>query len=145
MRVATVEDIPALVEMGRRFHAASHWNGQVGYDPQSADRSLKHHLAQPTTRVFLTEVEGRITGFIATLLLPLYFNLSSFIAMELDWYSEDPRTAFRLLKTATEDAKKQGAVLFHLGAQHGPQTDRFARVYERLGFKPFSHTYSKEL
>lgn len=82
-------------------------------------------------------------GFISVVIVPVYFNREARQAMELNWYSADGRDGVRLLKAAANEARKRGAKVFSIGTQ--ATTEKVARVYARLGFKPFGATFQMEL
>ena len=98
-RPAVKADIPHLVAMGRRFHAAS--NQHCGYD----EGAIAALLSGLIDNGFVQVTEG---GVIGGVLNPSYCDPSWVMAVELFWWAED-RRGLRLLSDFENWAKESGA------------------------------------
>jgi hypothetical protein len=145
IRRATGDDIPAIVGIGRRCHAGSHWPEHADYNGIDLANFLSGAIRHDTAIVLCAERDGVVRGSICIILAPLYFNASALLAQELYWYSESPKDALALLKEAEREAVKAGATMFMLGSQAGNQDDRFKAVYGRMGYQPFTHGFVRGL
>ncbi|MCP4997184.1 MAG: GNAT family N-acetyltransferase [Hyphomicrobiales bacterium] len=133
------------MELGGRFHAKSHWCGLVSYDPESTARAFSQFIDAGHVCFLLSETDGKIDGMIVTVAMPQYFNGATSVNWELCWYSENPASAFALLKTAEQWAKEHGCSVAMTGAQENEQLPRMARALGRKGYQPFEHHFMKEL
>jgi hypothetical protein len=143
IRPATLGDIPALLEMGKAFHAESGWSKLAGYCEDSWRETLEGALPNDAWRCFVWDDDGA-QGFIIGLMLPLYFNRSVVTAHELLWW------------VRPEHRKGAGGELlraFHRNADLGVQTvsettPRNEAVKRRLridGWQPIEQTFIKRI
>lgn len=101
IRAATIDDIPALVEMGREFHSMS--GMACGFDSAAFSQMLKNMIVDDGAAVFRGE-----GGFIGGVVTPAYLDPSWKMAVELFWWSSGGE-GVRLL-TAFEDWSQLMAV-----------------------------------
>ena len=113
----------------------------VPFDSASTEASIRHFIASDDIGFF---VSGDINGLIVAIMVPVYFNSSRKMAMELCWYSESPRTGLKLLSEAEKWAADKGCAVWMVGTQ-ATSASRLEAVYARKGYKPFSRGYLKEL
>ncbi len=99
IRTATLTDIPDLVDMGRKFHAAGRLPGE--YTEEATARFLEGLIAGGG--VFRSDA-----GMIGGALAPAYFDPSYVMAVELFWWAEDGQGR-RLLRKFEEWAGDAGA------------------------------------
>src|SRR5215510_15781636 len=86
IREATVEDIPALVVLGRDFHGV-HPLGQLApYDGPAVVAFLERCMTTSGSIVLVGEVAGRVAGLLVATLVPIYFNPAHLTACEICWY-----------------------------------------------------------
>lgn len=132
IRRAEPGDIPALVEMGRRFHEAS--GIAAPYCEQATGAFLKGLMGSPDGAVFITE-GGMIGGVIA----PAYCTTEWKMAVELFWWAED-RQGIRLLGEFERWAAEKGANEVRMTTLSGLEAAE--RILERRGYAPreISHT-----
>lgn len=99
MRPATADDMPALIEMGRKFHAAAAlpWD----YNAAASAASIQGMIDRGC--VLMTEA-GAIGGIIA----PAWSNPEWLYACELFWWAEDGRGR-DLLRGFEDWARRAGA------------------------------------
>lgn len=137
VRVPNVGDLPALVALGARFLAASHWD--VKTDLADLEASLRALIEQDHTALFHTE-----GGMIGLGLSPLYFNRAVSVAVEIFFWAEDGK-GDALRRAAERWAKAKGARSIHMGAHLPGPVDRLENLYRRAGYVPFGRSYSKGL
>ncbi len=80
IRKATTEDIPALVEMGAKFHAMSPHSFMGEYDATGAANVLRFMIESPQSLV-LTNGKGMIGGTFA----PVFFAPGKWMLEENYW------------------------------------------------------------
>lgn len=135
IRTATVDDIPALVEMGRKFHAYSIWQA-VDYDAADVARLLEGII--PAGGVFLSE-DGMCGGLIS----PLYFSQKTALAVELFWWAGSNGKA---LREAFEGwAREHGAAFVQCSALSDDRLPAVSRLYARAGYTPAETAFVKGL
>ena len=135
-----LDDIPALVQLGKEFHEE---NPIIcGFDADSLEASLRVWIA---TAILLTDgKDAMICGFVN----PVYFNHSVLTAHELFWFVRKGKrngAGKALLEAFRQEARARGATV-HI--QTASETGRIAavdRLYRRQGFEPLERGYIKEL
>ena len=138
IREATVQDIPRIVEMGRHFIEQSEYTETVKYNPQQLKKLTEGVIENDLGAVFLSEVDGQITGFIAALLFDNPFS-GELTASDLAWWVEpDARgSGVRLLRRAEKWAKGRGATAMNMVAPN----PRVGQLYSRLGYRQIENVY----
>lgn len=111
-RPATVEDIPALVELGQSFFSESHLADFSCYAPDRVRTMLDQLIQGDRSVVWLSEFDGRLTGFIGGSVQAVWCADVD-VAVELAWWV-DPlvrgtNTALRLLQMFEVWAHEHGA------------------------------------
>lgn len=140
IRLATVEDMPSLMEMGRRFHASSPWR-HMPLDEDVLTRSMTGFIENDNSAVFVLE---DLTGAIGLFVAPVYFA-DALVAQEVFWYCESPRMGRGLLEVAELWAGNMGASHLSMICLEGDNTETVGKLYERRGYRPTEHTYMKAL
>lgn len=132
IRNAGDADIPALVEMGRRFHAAS---GQpMGFDARAVEGLLAGMIVSDRACVLMTD-HGGIGG----VLNPAYCDPAWMMAVELFWWAE--RDGLRLLRGFEDWARDMGAAEVRMTSLAAlPRADVILR---RKGYAPAEISYTK--
>lgn len=138
IRAATVEDIPALVEMGAKFHAMSPHGFLGEYDPEGI-ANLLFFMATNTGAILLTNGEGLIGGILA----PVYFAPTRIMAEESFWWAG--KGGGELLAAFEEAAKAKGAHFVLLSTLENEQSAVIDRIVTRKGYAPVERRYIKEL
>lgn len=136
VRTATVEDIPALVEMGERFHAMSPHKFMGEYRPEAVANMLAYMAANA---ILLTNGAGVIGGVLA----PVYFNPGVLMAEESFWWSA--ARGSDLLEAFESAARDRGAAFVLLSTLHNERSHIIDRVVSRRGYAPVERRYIKEL
>jgi hypothetical protein len=136
--LATVEDIPALVEMGAKFHAMSPHKFMGEYDPQATGRMLAFMIDSPQA-VLMTNGEGVIGGTYA----PVYFQPSVWMIEENFWWAG--KDGFALLEAMLIHARGWGAAFCLLSALENDHSKAIDRLLTRKGFRLMERRYIKEI
>lgn len=140
IRPATPQDVPALVELGRFFHAASPY-AHLPYVPERVATTLQHLMV--TGFVVVSEVDG-IKGMSAAMAGPMWFSDVP-AAQELFWWSDGSGEAHELRAALEDWAKDQGCALFVMVCLENDKAPVLARLYRRDGYQPVEHHFIRRL
>lgn len=138
VREATAHDLPAMLDIGRRFHEMSPWKDRP-FSDEATMEMLARMDASPDA-VVLFNGSGVLGGMIA----PIYFGGGT-IAQELFWFAD--KNGAELL-TAFEDwAQGKGADgVMMISLALDEKTDgRMSKIYERRGYELRERNYYKEV
>ncbi len=141
IRQATLADIPEIVMMGARFYDLV--DLPVAYDPASVSITIQQLIESDLGVVF---VDNEVNGAIGGLLHPHYFNQSALTGAELFWWvspNHRGKLGFQLLTVMEKWAEDMGAVSFQMVALEDYRPELMGKIYEKRGYSPFEHTYSK--
>lgn len=137
VRAATPADMPRLVEMGARFHAASPWAEVVEFDADSFAILVSGLMSAGV-------VLAGPQSMAACCFAPMFFNRHVIVAQEVFWWAEDGQG--RALRKAMEaEAKRRGAVAMIFGNLEGMRDTAVTRVLARAGYKPVEHLHLRRL
>jgi GNAT superfamily N-acetyltransferase len=139
IRPATLSDIPAVMEMGRRFADEAGVTEKVGWDDASVEALLTSMIENDNGILLLGE-----KSMIGGLVYPHPFNSSCVVFQELFWRSEGLEGR-RLLDAAHKQAEALGATHSAMMAIEGMEPERTAKIYRRLGYEPFDRTFIRKL
>ena len=151
LRLATKDDIPTMVELGRGIHAESRF-AALPYDAEKLSRALAGLLDRQIrgSHCFLLAENSQarvIGGFIGG--MESYFFTSAKSANSiLIWVAPDYRgsaAALRLIGAFREWAKSNGATEVCMLVSSGVAIGRTDRFLKRLGFKQTGGNYSISL
>lgn len=133
IRPGLVEDIPRIVEMGRKFHEAGGIKA-----PYSEDATAKtvQHLIESPEGILLVSEQGMIGG--AT--MQAYCADKWKIAVELFWWCED-RQGLKLLRGFEKWAATIGANEVRMTTIHN--LEGAARILSRKGYQPTEISHGK--
>lgn len=137
IREATKADLPDLMAMGARFHAASGLPGK--YDEEACAAFVGALMDAPAGVVFRSDA-GLIMGMIS----PGYCTPDWRMAVELAWWSEDG-AGRALLSRFEEWARDNGANEMRLTSIAGLNDRRMARLFGMAGYSPAEISYRKVL
>ena len=115
-----MRDLPALREMGRRFHDAA--RPEWPWSDEGFDTTIRQVMGAG----FLALTER---GFLAGLIAPQPLNPAWRVAHELLWWSED-RKGLDLIRAFRRWAEAQGASEIKWSCRAG--NERVTRVYARI-------------
>ncbi len=137
IRPATYDDIPRLLEMGRKFADDAGVTARVGWDAFSVVELLEG-LIDGDDGILLVSDKGMIGG----LVYPHPFNRDIRVFAELFWRAEDGN-GLALLAEAERLAAERGASKSVMIAMDG--MDRTRKLYARIGYKPCEAQFMKEI
>lgn len=121
---ATLNDIPTLVPMLRKFWAASGY--EFPFDVNWVIHTLEELIESPDAVVYFHD-HGLIGGAIS----PVWFS-DRMIAQEMFWWaSKDGRPLLKAFEDWARDRQVDGVAMIHLSTE-----DRVAHLYRRRGYKP---------
>lgn len=138
-RIATNDDIPALIEMGRRFHAMSPHKMLGPYDEHAVANMLAALIADTMGSIVLTNDEGAIGGRMA----PLYFSPTVRFMEEAFWWAG--KGGRELLDAFEFLAKRMGAKASYMSTLDNEHVAAADRIMRRRGYVPLERRYLKEL
>jgi GNAT superfamily N-acetyltransferase len=138
IRKAVVSDLPAMVEMGRKFHEASGYGDICEFDGLSFATTLQN---APDAVFLVAEKEGKLVGMAGALVYPMYFNLHHRTAQEMFWWVDPEHRGIgsKLFEALEEEVKKMGAQSLTMIV-----IERFSWVgsyYEKRGFRPSERSF----
>lgn len=137
-RLATLEDLPFILECGRKFHAFSPYSS-TEFDEAAVTHLVTKLIEEPHGVVFVHD-----GGFIAGLITELFFAPSIKIAAELAWWA--PKSNGSVLKQAFEDwAQHFGCSAVKLSTLNNEYAPSLARLLTEDGYTPVEVAYVKVL
>jgi len=143
IREATVEDIPAIVEMAGHFLATTPYGQLLGFYPERMANLALKVLELGT--ILLASDGPRVIGMIAVVAVPHPFNGVPY-ADELVWWVEPAYRAGslgpRLLHALEGWAVNRQLSLLRMVAPAGTEVGRF---YERHGYSAIETSYVRKL
>lgn len=132
MKAATVEDIPHLLEFGRRFHGLS--GVSFRYDDDAISRLLEGMIGSESATVIMSD-----HGVIGGMLSPAYCDPQWMMAVELFWWAE--RDGLALLRAFEDWAAGVGAQEVRMTSLAAlPRADG---ILKRKGYAPMEISYQK--
>lgn len=136
MRLATESDIPALVELGQRFHAASPYRA-MQYEPERVAQTLKAVIGTGT--VFVSGEPVHSMG--AAIKGPMWFS-SGEAAQELFLWGKDGKMIRQALEKWATD---QGCESFSMVCLEDDKAVQMTRLYRMAGYVPVERHFLKAL
>ena len=138
IRLATHDDIPALIEMGREFVAQSS-DAIVPFDEAGTVDMFRSMIDADAACVFISD-DGFICGVITA--LP-YLSKKFTVANECFWYAES--SGSDLFEAFERWAVQSGASRAIISHRHCSRTPSFERLYRMRGYAPHEHYYVRDL
>ena len=141
IREATIDDIPALVAMGKEFFDLT--GLPIEYDGNSVAQMITNLIKNEDAVVL---VDDEVKSAIAGLVYPFYFNTDILSGNEMFWWvsPEKRGTGLRLVDKLEDWARDKGADLFQMTCLHEGH-EKIGRYYERRGYMPTEHNYMRAL
>lgn len=148
IRIATMDDIPALLELGRSIHATTRFK-QFEYNPKRVADNLTAVIQDKRgTYCFLVAEDstGTAVGGLVGCLERHIFSDEQFVAT-LVHYDVLPEkrmggAGLRLLSAFRQWAENRGAFELSAGISSGADLDKMDRFMRRLGFQQTGGNYS---
>jgi len=152
IRMAKLEDIPALVEGGRRMHALTRFGKHFDYNAARVTQAFTELISKGQHKyVFMVAEngEGRIVGaLIGVLEQHIYSELLTASIVHYDVLPEARMGGYglRLLKAFEKWAGNRGVVEICFGVNSGGALgERLHRFSTRLGYREVGRHYVKGL
>lgn len=147
IRTATLDDVPALVAIGRMLHAESPRYAGMNYDGDKVARLAE--MSIPGGGVFVAVRGGTIVGVIAGFVVPHWFG-DTLLASDYTFYivpecRAQGRTAMRLLHALEKWAAEQGARDIVPGTSTMINAEGTLRFYEHQGYERIGYAVSKRI
>jgi GNAT superfamily N-acetyltransferase len=140
IRAATADDVPRLVEMGRRFRSETGYAKVLAENPAKM-AELATQLAA-TGGLLVSERNGALVGMLGYVIYP-HFISGETTCNEAFWWVEPEHRGegVKLLREAEKRAKEAGAKNMAMIAPN----DRVANLYRRMGYEFVESAYQRTL
>ena len=140
-RDAKDEDLPAIVEMGAKLHAAAGLADFLAFDPISFETTLSVLMEDG----LLLVVGDPLVGAAGIMVFPAYFNLDHTMATEVLWWLEpEHRGCGRAFLSEIETrTKAAGVTVLMMGCMEALRPEGMARMYQQAGYRPMDHFFYK--
>jgi GNAT superfamily N-acetyltransferase len=146
IRAATHADMDRLLEMTRAFHTHAGL-ADLGFDVTSMQATLAQLIDDPHQVLLVAEHDGQISGMVAGVSYPAYFNHAVRMAQELFWWNRDgqPGDGQALCRALEAWAKAQGCSTLMMVLLHDEHREAIDKMYRRWGYQPGEHCYMRRL
>ena len=145
IRPATDSDVPAMVEMGRRFADTYRLPATMDH---AAD-VLRQMIHSPNALVLVAQSDGMLVGLLVAAITGPWFDPTARVATELAWWAdvEERNTAHgvRMVLELERWAQEQGATHVCLSDLAADDTFPYAKLFDRLGYKVVERCHVKEI
>lgn len=146
IRKATPDDVPAIVEMSRKFYTTTTYNRFTPMCDETV-AALARTLID-TGVMLVAEVEGRPVGMVGLFVAPFMFNHAIKGAYEVVWWVDPDAQgngAGKALLAAIEPAcRKAGCAVIQM-VHLSTSPPQAAALYERMGYAHTESSYTKVL
>lgn len=143
IRVATFDDVPRLVDLGREFlTGSSRYSGAILLNPDAMGMLASTLIEQPHGLVLVSEEDGEVTGMIGV--IATFHPMSGEKVMsEMFWYvTPDKRgQGLKLLFAAEAWARSHG---IEKSIMISP-SKKISSLYKRLGYSKLEEQFVKAL
>lgn len=144
IRKATLEDVPALVAMGKTFVKDLPLPAEV--DEDTVVKLLSFLVTEENGCLL---VNDDVTAAIGGMSYPYYFNANITVASELFWWVSEPArrsgTGLELLDEFEVWAKEVGASVFSMLCLEGKYAEPLTKLYLKKGFIQAERQFMKEI
>lgn len=146
IRSATLEDVPNIVAMSRKFYATTMYSETVPFDADTVWDLVEMLIA--TSVMLVAEVDSMVVGMAGALVSPNLFNRNISTACEIVWWV-DPEQAnlgagkklFERLQAECKELEAKALQMVTLASS----PKHAAMIYERAGFVQSETSYTKVL
>ena len=140
IRDATLDDLPALLQLGERMHAESPHFSRGTFSVVRLEGTLRHVLSDPKNLLAMAFCTGQLAGVAVGVLVPHWCS-SDIIATDLAIYVEPEFRGTiigpRLITRFKQWGLESGANSVQAGVSTGIHTEQTARLYAALGARQF--------
>lgn len=139
IRGARLDDIPALIRMGKKFRHAA-YRRHLAENPEQMRRMAAQLIG--ADGLLVMEHDREITGMLGFLVFP-HFLSGELVAAEVFWWVEPQHRGdgLKLLREAERRARAAGAKRMQMIAPN----QRVASLYSRLGYEFVESAYQRSL
>jgi GNAT superfamily N-acetyltransferase len=138
IRPATLDDLPALVQLGAELCAESPRWSRVGYNSDKARAAMHSLIENDDGFLWVGERDGKVVGAMLGL-IEAHWAGDERVAQEVSLFvHRDARgstIAARLICELVNWAEARGARWLQVGTSTGVEPERTVRLYERLSFR----------
>lgn len=141
IRNAQIRDLPALMALGKRLHKLSPYP-DVPVDTATCGSTLGQCVSSAFGFAVVAEHDGEITGFMMGAAVPLWFSKKR-SATDFITFAETPGDGYRMIRRFVDWAwALPNVVEVTLAQSSGIETERSARIYERVGLQQVGSIYT---
>lgn len=148
VRVAKVEDVPAIFDLGQKMLTRMYGPGKVKANRTTGYSEMRMLIQSKTGLVIVDEIEGEIVGVLAGQVMKWSF-VDLRYATDIAFFVEEnrPVTAVKLLRRFIYWAQQQPNVREVLvNVTHGlGDMERMKTMYEKLGMRHVGGSFSVRL
>lgn len=148
IRFATLQDVPALVELGARMHPLTRFKAFT-FRPERVAASLAHIIGQGQGKyVFLVAVDSQakvVGGLVAVLEQHIFSEQLTASVMHYDVLPEARMGGYgvRLLKAFEQWCANRKVAEINLGINSGGNMDNVAGFVRRMGYEKVGENFVK--
>lgn len=143
IRLATTEDIPELLRMGKEFFDASGYGEITSFNEDDTTVLINKLIDE---RFLLTDGKTSMLGFVV---FPMFMNSSYVVAQELFWWvdkeSRSTGIGAEILHEAEKLAKTHGAESMIMLSINGLDGKKVNKFYEKLGYVKREQSYMRAI
>lgn len=146
IRVATEEDIPRIVELGRMLHSESDEYRDINYDTDKVTETMRG-LLNSSGVIFLYERGGEVLGGIAGGMSEFWFSrerIAGDFSMFVHPEARNGLIAVKLMLAFHNWARLMGAKRVQMGITTGINEEGTARLYQSLGMRHAGRLFNKD-
>ena len=144
IRMATLEDLDVLMDIGESMHKESPRFSRMSYSPAKVLQMFIDLINADCGLIVVAEQDDKIIGGIAAIVSQHWFSqdlMASDIALFIVPEHRGGITAVRLVKHYVAWAKEQGAVITQMGISTGVHADETAAMFKAIGLKQFGYLF----
>lgn len=137
IRVATLDDLPRILDLGELLHRESPRWSRLRFSRERAAECMRRCIEDARGVIFVAERNGEVVGGIAGW-AEQHWASEDVVAQEVSFFmtpgARGSMAATRLICALRAWAEMRGAVWLQAGTSTGLDPERTAGLYERLGF-----------
>lgn len=146
IRHATIDDMPALLDMGEKFYATTHYAAIVPYCRKAVAGLVDLMLLG--VLLVAERDDGALVGMVGLVLAPFPFNANVKTAHEIMWWvdpsAQNSGTGKALLEAIEPACRERGARMIQM--MHLADSPPAAAIlYQRYGYRWSEMSFTKEL
>ncbi|MFM9434609.1 GNAT superfamily N-acetyltransferase [Janthinobacterium sp. CG_23.3] len=137
IRVATLDDLPRILDLGELLHKESPRWSRLTFNRDKAAAFMRMLLTSESGVVFVAERDGVVVGGIAGYAEAHWASddvLANEVSFFMDPGARGSMAPTRLICALRAWGEIRGAKWLHAGTSTGLDPERTAGLYERLGF-----------